>query len=188
MLLDCGISADELDEMPNLQSRSYIKDMSYDLSCSSLSGSSGGAIIQVEYDSTQISYIGFVGGTITNIQSSGNTVTVSVLCTFSTTGKFLTVRYTRNNSTYTPPVPTVQSVINSSVYVCNTTPYELGDVNGDHSVDISDVMALSNFLVGSGSGTVILKNSDVNSDGSVDGDDLSLIYQYVGHSINHVWG
>ena len=46
----------------------------------------------------------------------------------------------------------------------------LGDVNGDHAVDQSDLVAISNALAAKGAGL----DQDVNGDGGVDGTDLFL--------------
>lgn len=52
------------------------------------------------------------------------------------------------------------------------TPKPLaGDVNDDGSVDVTDLVALRNYVV-NGTGKVDLKNADLNNDGSVDISDL----------------
>ena len=43
----------------------------------------------------------------------------------------------------------------------------LGDVNGDGQVDIADVTALQNYLLGRAQATFNQENADVNSDGDI---------------------
>ncbi|WP_234122459.1 glycoside hydrolase family 48 protein [Clostridium hydrogenum] len=54
----------------------------------------------------------------------------------------------------------------------------LGDVNDDGTVDISDVVALRNYIV-NGTGKIDLKNADVNKDGTVDISDVVALEQQI---------
>lgn len=56
-----------------------------------------------------------------------------------------------------------------------------GDVNGDGRVNISDVTALINYLLGDNTSTVQLDNADVNSDGNINiSDTTALINKLLG--------
>ncbi|MCH9024392.1 MAG: hypothetical protein IH931_03580 [candidate division Zixibacteria bacterium] len=50
-----------------------------------------------------------------------------------------------------------------------------GDVNGNGSIDSSDVLALSNYLNGIGSSPIPLANADFNGDCVIDGFDLNQL-------------
>ncbi len=51
----------------------------------------------------------------------------------------------------------------------------VGDVNGDGSVNISDVTVLIDYLLGSGTATVDMDAADVNSDGLVNISDVTIL-------------
>ncbi|MBR3043744.1 MAG: hypothetical protein IKG82_00680 [Oscillospiraceae bacterium] len=190
MLLDYGIPADKLPSMP---SRGYAKDMSYDVYCTSMDYSSEVITLTVSYIAGNIDYFEVLGGTVIGSSTTSGITTKTIQGTFYNTGKIMTIRYTRNTSSYTIPTPTVVSVKHGNTY-CNTSDIEitgansLGDVNESGGVDISDVMALTNFLVEAGTDNINTDNADVNSDGNVDGDDLTLLYQYIARINDHVWG
>ena len=54
-----------------------------------------------------------------------------------------------------------------------------GDVNGDGSVNISDVTALINYLLTGNASGINLTNADVNSDGSVNISDVTALINYL---------
>ena len=57
----------------------------------------------------------------------------------------------------------------------------LGDVNGDDNVDITDVVAIANFVMGSESDNFVEANADMNGDNSIDVTDVvSLANQVMG--------
>ena len=57
----------------------------------------------------------------------------------------------------------------------------LGDVNGDGNVDITDVVAIANFVMGSESDNFVEANADMNGDNSIDVTDVvSLANQVMG--------
>ena len=61
----------------------------------------------------------------------------------------------------------------------------VGDVNGDGSIDMKDVLALRMYLV-SPDESVSLYTVDVNSDGSVDMKDVLLLRRFLAHMEDHL--
>jgi hypothetical protein len=54
-----------------------------------------------------------------------------------------------------------------------------GDVNGDGSIDLKDVIVLRRYLAGGWDVTINEANSDVNSDGSIDLKDVIILRRYL---------
>ena len=50
-----------------------------------------------------------------------------------------------------------------------------GDANNDKTVDSKDVTVVKNHILNQATGNFVFQNADVNSDGSVDVDDMNLI-------------
>ena len=55
----------------------------------------------------------------------------------------------------------------------------LGDVNGDDNVDITDVVAIANFVMGSESDNFVEANADMNGDNSIDVTDVVALANQV---------
>ena len=55
----------------------------------------------------------------------------------------------------------------------------LGDVNGDGNVDITDVVAIANFVMGSESDNFVEANADMNGDNSIDVTDVVALANHV---------
>ncbi|MBR1881586.1 MAG: PKD domain-containing protein [Muribaculaceae bacterium] len=55
------------------------------------------------------------------------------------------------------------------------SPFETGDVNGDGTVDVSDVNAVISVVLGKAQASDLKGNADVNGDGSVDVSDVNAI-------------
>ena len=62
-------------------------------------------------------------------------------------------------------------------FTSGESPYTLGDVNGDKQIDISDVVAMVNYILGSTSSTSFKPQAaDINKDGNIDiSDVVSLV-------------
>ena len=59
------------------------------------------------------------------------------------------------------------------IYIVKLPDVLLGDANGDGDVDISDVVAVVNYILNDGaSGNFVIENADVNGDGTVDISDV----------------
>ena len=54
-------------------------------------------------------------------------------------------------------------------------PRVVGDVTGDGSVDISDVNAVINIMLGKQQASTFLGNADINGDGNIDISDVNAI-------------
>lgn len=68
--------------------------------------------------------------------------------------------------------PSVESTISVFVY----TP---GDVNGDESIDVTDISGVVSFILNTASDGLIKKAADVNEDGSVDVTDISGVVNLI---------
>ena len=55
----------------------------------------------------------------------------------------------------------------------------LGDVNGDGSVDVTDVMLTVGHILGNPSSVFIFKNADINGDGDITVTDVMSIVNIV---------
>ncbi len=44
----------------------------------------------------------------------------------------------------------------------------IGDVTGDGNLDVTDVVAIANYVMGDSPGTFVVENADVSGDGNVD--------------------
>lgn len=54
-------------------------------------------------------------------------------------------------------------------------PYVLGDVNGDGFIDVADISAVTNDILGKANTVFIREAADMNSDGFIDVSDISAI-------------
>ena len=54
-----------------------------------------------------------------------------------------------------------------------------GDVNADGGINISDPIALANYLYAGGNQPPCLESCDANNDGSVNGSDQIFLYNYL---------
>ena len=61
----------------------------------------------------------------------------------------------------------------------NDTQVSQGDVNGDTLVDVSDVVAIANYVMGDASGNFVVENADLNSNGEVDVADVVALANIV---------
>lgn len=64
------------------------------------------------------------------------------------------------------------------------TPPQVGDVNGNGAVDISDVTALIGYLLSGDGSNIIPGNADINNNGSVDISDVTALISYL---LNGSW-
>ena len=55
----------------------------------------------------------------------------------------------------------------------------MGDANGDGKVDVSDVTATINYILGKASGDFVFKAADVNEDGIIDVSDVTRIINII---------
>ena len=57
----------------------------------------------------------------------------------------------------------------------------LGDVNGDNQISVSDVMAMVDYVLGNSNGNILKENADVNSDGAISVSDvMELVNMVIG--------
>ena len=61
----------------------------------------------------------------------------------------------------------------------NDTQVSQGDVNGDTLVDVSDVVAIANYVMGDASGNFVVENADLNGNGEVDVADVVALANIV---------
>ena len=55
----------------------------------------------------------------------------------------------------------------------------LGDVNGDSQVSVSDVMAMVDYVMGNGNGNILQENADINGDGAISVSDVMELVNMV---------
>ena len=55
----------------------------------------------------------------------------------------------------------------------------LGDVNGDESIDVTDVTMLVNYILGNANGNFIVDNADINQDGEIDVTDVTALVNII---------
>ena len=55
----------------------------------------------------------------------------------------------------------------------------LGDVNGDESIDVTDVTMLVNYILGNTNGGFIVDNADINQDGEIDVTDVTALVNII---------
>ena len=103
------------------------------------------------------------------------------------TDKSYTVANLNENDTYYFKVKTIYvdgtqsewSNIEEVTLFQNCNDYEVGDVNGDGNVNISDVTALINYLLSGNAAGVNLGGADVNRDGNVNISDVTALINYL---------
>lgn len=68
----------------------------------------------------------------------------------------------------------------SSPVVLNFVPYTPGDANGDGEINVGDVSAMINYIIGTpAAGTFIPAAADVNGDGEINVGDLSAVINII---------
>ena len=66
-------------------------------------------------------------------------------------------------------------------FTSGESPYILGDVNGDKEIDISDVVAMVNHILGNTPTSFKPQAADMNNDGNIDiSDVVSLVNMILG--------
>ena len=76
------------------------------------------------------------------------------------------------NNTYTTTLTNDMYISYFEVELKNASPLVLGDVNGDGTVDVSDVMALANYVLAKNVEGFNVAVADVNEDGDIDVSDV----------------
>ncbi len=132
-----------------------------------------------------ISITEYYGGTVVNppvTEKPQTTPTVTTTTTTVTTTKQVTttepVTTTKEVTTTSEPVTTPEQTTSSVLPSEGNKMY--GNVNGDHTVDITDLTLLSQYLLGDYTFTEeVLELADVTGDGEVNIPDLAHLKQYV---------
>ena len=57
--------------------------------------------------------------------------------------------------------------------------YLKGDVNGDHEVNIADINAIIDIILGSTVNPIIMERADVNGDGEVNIADVNVVIDVI---------
>lgn len=195
---ECGISISDVQKMMSGTRSSGIKDYGTRLRCISNNPQSESITSELHYMPYELTAFDFVTSsssvsTETHVITS-NPYKIKRLTTISVSSAGVVLKYrysvaTPGTSTSINSVVTQHSLPNpgNNSYTWDFN-IPLGDVNGDNDVDISDYMALSNFLAEAYTGTFYPVRADVNMDGSINGTDLALLNQYIAKLIPHIWG
>ena len=64
-------------------------------------------------------------------------------------------------------------------YYMDDTTGKPGDVNHDNSVNVSDIMAIVNYILGSKPSVFFEKEADINHDNSINVSDIMAIVNYI---------
>ena len=121
----------------------------------------------------------FKGVTISNVD---NPITTSAV-TFK--GTYSPVEVTSDNKTMiildgnnTLHYPTADMTIGTfhSYFQINTN---LGDVNGDGKIDISDVVCMINHILGNDNTNFVIENADMNGDGDINISDVTVLVNII---------
>ena len=103
------------------------------------------------------------------------TFTIDSITVYTGNGTASTTATTRQTTTTTKRTTTTTTTTTTNN---NTTAKKYGDVNGDGTVSIADVLALNkNLLAGSALSAEGAKNADVNKNGKPDSADVMMILQ-----------
>ncbi len=204
MLLDYyGCSPAELDAKLSVRTAVNTYDFVCHVNCPYARATPATVKIDITYNNNYISYFDVINGSITANSTGGGYTTAHTQTTFNQAGRIMTYRFTRTDLSTDPStfMPTSYCADVTYLKFGNYTPetnpdswitYDnyvfVGDLNNDGAVDISDYMAICNYLVGSGSPSINRAAIDVNSDGYEDLTDANLIYDYICHVNTHVWG
>ena len=86
---------------------------------------------------------------------------------------------TTGDATVTSPSGTDNIVLLDKGYLPGTVHFLLGDVNDDGSIDISDITALANYILGNIPPVFIEQAADVNGDGDINISDITLLVNYI---------
>ncbi len=168
--------------------------------------------ISMNYNSDNYSYWTHSDASIVNSYSVYDTVVTSSVNSF--TGSFSLVSTPQTSYTglvtairlrasvigsslhaYTAPTPVISSLlVGSSDFTAlassfiHMTPRIPGDINCDGYVNDNDSNLLARYLVGDTTANIStagMISADVDRNGNVDSDDLTLIIQVLGGSVNH---
>ena len=60
-------------------------------------------------------------------------------------------------------------------------------MNGDRSINVTDVTSLVNHILGHGSSNVIIANADVNSDGGINVTDVASLVNLILNSNDNIY-
>lgn len=86
---------------------------------------------------------------------------------------------TTGDATVTSPSGTDNIVLLDKGYLPGTVHFLLGDVNDDGSIDISDITALANYILGNIPPVFIEQAADVNGDGDINISDITQLVNYI---------
>lgn len=104
--------------------------------------------------------------------NSGALVTMTITADNSFTGP---VTICMNNILFTTPLGEEVAFADESCTVTLPATIKPGDVNGDDSINISDVTTLIDFLLNGDDSHINRDNSDVSGDGSINISDVTML-------------
>lgn len=190
-----GISQDDLQNAASGINRSgyYIEDYALRYNCTVTPSSPQYANFTAEYDTTNISYFGYIASanvTSASSNQSGNIVTYAVNTSVTSAGRVISFLASRTSSQNdVGNYITINCMTDAAITAIDDGWIPVGDVNGDDIVDVSDAMAISFFAAEMSPGQPFhLACADVNLDGVINMTDANLVYQYIIKTNDHVWG
>jgi len=83
------------------------------------------------------------------------------------------------NSSRFGPNGKIDALAGLQLILKDKTTTLLGDANGDGVVDITDVTAIIDYVLGSGSEPFIFANADINGDGTIDVTDVTMVIDII---------
>ena len=136
-------------------------------------------LIRWSTDGDDVESLLFKGVTISNVDNPVVTPAVTFKGTYSpieVTSDNKTMISLEENNKLNYPTADITIGTFHSYFQINTN---LGDVNGDGKVDISDVVCMVNHILGSDNTSFVIENADMNGDGDINISDVTVLVNII---------